>query len=90
MKSDDLEENSEEGLVNNPNLTNSIIRVIGDKSIIRDVIILLAYIRHAIKNGESTKIELNIGKTISGGEFVFDVNQAEIPDLITQTTHNIN
>lgn len=73
-----------------PNLTNSIVRLIGDKYTICQVIELLAYIRHAIKNDMQCEINLKIGHKIAGGQFMFDVNQLEIPDYKTQSTFEIN
>lgn len=74
----------------NQNLTNSLIRVIGDKYTVCQVVQLLAYIRHAIKEDKPTEIKLKIGTKIAGGQFLFDVNQLEVPDYITQDVVEIN
>lgn len=58
----------------NPNLTNSVVRLIGDKFTICQVIQLLAYIRHAIKEDKPTHIDVKLCHNIANGEFIFDVN----------------
>jgi hypothetical protein len=74
----------------NPNLVDTQIKIIGDRRPVNQVIKLLAYIRHAIKNNLQTEIKVKIGHNVVNSDFLFDVNNFEIPDLITQKTIEIN
>lgn len=74
----------------NKNLVETTVRFIGNKQTICQVVKLLAYIRHAVKNSKQTNISVNVGKHIVNTDFTFDVNDTEIPDLITQNTIDIN
>lgn len=72
------------------NLTETNIKMIGDNTTLCQVVLLLSYIRHAIKNNINTDINVKIGKKIANGKFLFDVNGLEIPDMIIQDTVEIN
>lgn len=74
----------------NKNFVETNIKVIGDKTTVCQIVQLLAYIRHTIKNGEKTDITVKIGRNVADGHFLFDVNGLEIPDLITQKFVEIN
>lgn len=76
--------------LHNLSQTNTNINVIGDRIIIGQVIQLLSYIRHALKNNANTQINVNIANTVANPTFNFDVNGLQIPDLVTQTTAQIN
>lgn len=72
------------------NVVDSDVRLIGDKMTICQVVQLLAYIRHAIKNNLQTEIKVKIGGKIANSDFMFAVNGLEIPDYITQPEAEIN
>lgn len=72
------------------NVVDSDVRLIGDKMTICQVVQLLAYIRHAIKNNLQTEIKVKIGGKIANSDFMFAVNGLEIPDYITQPEVEIN
>lgn len=74
----------------NLRIGNSELRLIGDKMILVQIIKLLAYIRYAVKNNLKTEIKVKIGEKIANGQFMFDVNQSEISDLITQDSIEIS
>ena len=75
---------SAEATVFKPNLVETDVRIIGDSQAISQVVLLLAYIRHALRNNLHTKIEVEVGKDIANVDFAFDVNQQEIKDYITK------
>ena len=75
---------SVEATVFKPNLVETDVRIIGDSQAISQVVLLLAYIRHALRNNLHTKIEVEVGKDIANVDFAFDVNQQEIKDYITK------
>lgn len=74
----------------NNKLVETNIKIIGDKTIICQIVQLLAYIRHSLKNNNKDTIKVNIGNTIANSQFMFDVNGLEIPDFITQNTIEIS
>jgi hypothetical protein len=74
----------------NQNLTETNIKLIGDNTTICQVVLLLSYIRHAIKNNIQTDINVKIGKKVANGQLLFDVNGLEIPDMIIQDSVEIN
>lgn len=49
----------------NENLVGPEIRMIGDKTVVRQVIKLLSYIRHAINNNMDMDINVKIGKHVA-------------------------
>lgn len=74
----------------NKNLVETTVRFLGDVGTISQIVELLAYIRHGIKNNMNTKITVQIGKNIANTPFVFDVNGQEIKDYILQPVIEIN
>lgn len=84
-----MEDNNQQNNFNQ-NLTETNIRLIGDSTVIYNIIELLSYVRHAIKNNMQTEINVKIGKKIANSTLMFDVNGLEIPDLITQNKVEIN
>ena len=56
----------------------------GDRATIVNVVTLLSYIRHAVKNNEDAEISVKIGKTRGDAEFEFTVNNTKTGDLITK------
>ena len=81
---------SAEATVFKPNLVETDVRIIGDSQAISQVVLLLAYIRHALRNNLHTKIEVEVGKDIANVDFAFDVNQQEIKDYITKESITIS
>lgn len=84
-----MQENNEKK-TNQSKLVESNIKVIGDKSTVCEVIQLLAYIRHAIKNKQKIKIEVNVGSKVNSDFFGFQINGQEIKDYISQSYIEIN
>lgn len=84
-----MQENIEKKTIQSK-LVESSIKVIGDKSTVCEVIQLLAYIRHAIKNKQQIKIEVNVGSKVNSDFFGFQVNEQEIKDYISQEYIEIN
>ena len=74
----------------NRRLVETNVRFIGDKDTISQIVLLLAYIRHAVKNNLKTDIKVSIGNNIVDKELMFDVNNQEISDYITKDTLEIN
>lgn len=74
----------------NPNLVDTTLRMVGDKSTIAEVVRLIAYVRHAVKNNLNKTIAVKIGDNIANSTFEFDVNGLEISDYIAQDTISIN
>lgn len=72
------------------NLAETNIKMIGDQSTLCQIVLLLSYIRHAIRNNMQTDINVKIGKKIANGQLMFDVNGLEIPDMIVQDNVEIN
>lgn len=64
--------------------------MIGDQSTLCQIVLLLSYIRHAIRNNIQTDINVKIGQKIANGQLMFDVNGLEIPDMIVQDNVEIN
>lgn len=76
--------------VSKDKLVESHIKVIGDKSTVCQLTMLLAYIRHAIQNKEQKTIAVKIGSKVNSDFFGFQVNDQEIRDYLTQDTIEIN
>ena len=74
----------------NARLVETLVRFLGDKSTISQVVMLLAYIRHAVKNNLRKDITVQIGKNVVNKELLFDVNSQEIDDYITKDFIEIN
>lgn len=67
----------------NNSLVETNVRLVGDKTVIGQVVQLLAYIRHAVRNNMKVKIDVNIANTVANVPFMMDVNGLEVPDLVT-------
>ena len=80
----DIDQQMRDNQLQNFKIGNSEIRIIGDKTVLIQVVKLLAYIRHAVQNNLKTTIKVNIGQYISNVDFKFDVNQLPVDDLITK------
>ena len=74
----------------NSNLVETNIRLMGDKTVVAQTVQLLAYIRHAIRNNLTTKIQVDLPNTAANVPFMMDVNGMEIPDLVTVERVQIN
>lgn len=72
------------------NLTETNIRLLGDKTTLCQIVLLLSYIRHAIKNNIKTSLNVKICEKVADGQLLFDVNGLEIPDMIIQDNVEIN
>lgn len=74
----------------NKNLAEVNIKMIGDNTTLCQIVLLLSYIRHAIKNNIKSNIDVKICEKIANGQLMFDVNGLEIPDMIIQDKVEIN
>lgn len=89
-RQEELEREIARNNVKNVTLTEADIHMFGDRMVISQVVQLMAYIRHAVKNNMQTEIKVKIGGTVANSEFMFDVNGCQVPDLITKTEAEIN
>lgn len=87
---DETIEEINRNIAQNLSLTDTDVHIYGDRTVIAQVIQLLSYIRHAVKNNMDTQIIVKFGKEIANAEFTFDVNGCEIPDLIPPAETEIN
>lgn len=74
----------------NNNLVDTNIHLVGDSTTIAQVVQLVAYIRHALKNNMKTKIEVDLPNTVANVEFMMDVNGMQVPDLVTVKKTQVN
>ena len=74
----------------NNNLVETNVRLMGDKTIVAQVVQLLSYIRHAVRNNLKTSINVDIPITVANASFMFDANGLEVPDLVTVEKTQIN
>lgn len=74
----------------NNNLVETNVRLIGDKTIVAQVLQLLAYIRHAIRNNMKTSIQVDIPITVANSQFMIDANGMQVPDLVTVDKVQVN
>ena len=74
----------------NNNLVETNVRLMGDKTVVGQVVQLLSYIRHAIRNNLKTTIEVDIANTVANVPFMLDVNGMEVPDLVTVKKVQVN
>lgn len=74
----------------NNNLVDTNVHLMGDATVIAQVVQLLSYIRHALKNNVKTKIEIDMPNTVANVEFMMDVNGMQVPDLVTVSKTSIN
>lgn len=66
------------------------IKLVGDMSTIREIVILLSYIRNILDEGRSQDIVVSVGKNIKAEAFGMAVNNMEIPDIKSKDTATIN
>lgn len=76
--------------LHNKSLVETTIRFLGDRTIIAEIVQLLAYIRHGIKNNVNGKIEVKLGSTVANPSLMMDVNGFQVPDLVIQDKIQIN
>ena len=74
----------------NSSLVETTVKLIGNKTVIAEVVQLLSYIRHALRNNAKTDINVKIGTTVANVDFMFDVNGMQVPDLVVVPETNIN
>ncbi len=74
----------------NNNLVETNVRLMGDKTVVAQVVQLLSYIRHAVRNNLKTTIEVDINNTVANVPFMFDTNGLEVPDLVTVKKTQVN
>ena len=74
----------------NNNLVDTNIHLMGDSTVIAQVVQLIAYIRHALKNNVKTKIEVDLPNTVANVDFMMDVNGQQVPDLVTVGKARVN
>ena len=74
----------------NARLVETQVRFVGDKSTISQVVMLLAYIRHAVKNNLRKDISVQLEKNVVNKELLFDGKGQEIDDYITKDFIEIN
>lgn len=74
----------------NNNLVETNVHLVGDKTVVAQIVQLIAYIRHAIRNNLDTNINVKIGNTVANIPIMMDVNGLDVPDLVTVSTTQIN
>ena len=74
----------------NNNLVETNVRLMGDKTVVGQVLQLLSYIRHAVRNNMKTTIEVDIANTVANVPFMLDANGVEVPDLVTVKKTQVN
>ena len=74
----------------NRNNVETTVKLLGDASVIGEVVQLLAYIRNGIKNGSTATIQVKLGNTVANPVFMMQVNGQEVPDLTLQSNVLIN
>lgn len=74
----------------NNNLVEVNMRLMGDKTVVGQVLQLLSYIRHAVRNNMKTTIEVDIGNTVANVPFMLDANGLEVPDLVAVSRTQVN
>lgn len=74
----------------NNNLVETTVRFLGDRTIIAEIVQLLAYIRHGVKNNVSGSIDVKLGATVANPSLMMDVNGLQVPDLVIQDSIQIN
>ena len=74
----------------NNSLVDTTVRLLGDKTIVAEIVQLLAYIRNALKNNSSKVISVNVNNTVANVPFTFSVNDMAIPDLNAVESIQIN
>ena len=74
----------------NISLTEADVHMVGDRLVLAQIVQLLSYIRHAVKNNMKGAITLRFGQEVANAEFNFDANGFQVPDLIPQDEVQIN
>ena len=74
----------------NNNLVEVNVRLMGDKTVVGQVLQLLSYIRHAVRNNMKTTIDVDINNTVANAPFMLDANGLEVPDLVTVSRTQVN
>ena len=74
----------------NNNLVDTNVHLMGDATVVAQVVQLIAYIRHALKNNIKTKIEVDMPNTVANVDFMMDVNGQQVPDLVTVKHVQVN
>ena len=89
-RQEELEKEIARNNLKNISLTETDIHMFGDRLVISQIVQLIAYIRHAVKNNLQTEIKVKIGNTVVNSELMFDVNGCQVPDLRVQSEAEIN
>ena len=66
------------------------IKIIGDKSTVSQIVLLLAYIRAYLQSKEDGEIKVKIGKNMVSQFFAFQVNDQEIVQVKPKDELEIN
>lgn len=74
----------------NNSLVEVNVRLMGDKTVVGQVLQLLSYIRHAVRNNMKTTIEVDVSNTVANVPFMLDANGLEVPDLVTVSKVQVN
>ena len=74
----------------NNNLVETTVRFLGDRTIIAEIVQLLAYIRHGVKNNVVGDMTVTFGGTVANPSLMMDVNGFQVPDLVIQDKIQIN
>ena len=91
MEEKEIEKARMEAQKKSDNLVDAEMRMVGDKYTISQVVMLMSYIRHAIRTGEKKDIKVSIGKKKSSPDsFNFVVNNSDVDDLIPMDVAEIN
>ena len=63
------------------NSRESDVTLFGDRNVLIQVVMLLGYIRDAIRRNEPAEIKVEVGKSIRNGNFNFLLDNEEVPDV---------
>ena len=74
----------------NNNLVETTVRFLGDRTLIAEIVQLLAYIRNGVKNNVKGSITVSLGQTVANPNLMMDVNGFQVPDLVIQDKIQIN
>lgn len=81
----------EEARKKSENLVEGNMKMVGDRYTIAQAVMLLSYIRHAIRTGKKTVIKVTVGNRKSDpSSFNFILNNDEVDDLIPVENFEIN
>lgn len=90
MFESEVEESVQNIEVINKSLVDTNVHLIGDMTTISQIVQLLAYIRHAVKNNSQQDILVKIGRNVVNTPLAMDVNGQEVKDFIAQDFIDIN